>query len=155
MWEDRLYPDRLLSDPPGVNSSGDWYLGPNECLVSDNGTYYFCYEADGNVHIYKGSEQVGVRKISKSTDVVGDDAEFGIYKDTGHLYAVYNGSTDQTYWRTRDGNTTEEGPWEAVIGNDGNFRVLDTGRNNVVYIIYKNGSATNDGESLPDAVKQN
>jgi hypothetical protein len=148
VYEGRLKPDRLLSNPPD-EASWDFYLDVNECLVSDNGTYYLCYESDGNIHIYKGTEKTGVFKINSRDSYQA--GQFGLDYD-GTLYAN-NGTIDDedtvSYWYLYDKNTTADtgtAPFEAALANNGTFMILDA-NNRALFAIYRDGSAS-DGECL-------
>lgn len=97
-------------------------LSPNECLQSGNSIYSFCFEADGNIYIYKGEEPIWGKTIH-DPEKFADPKTFVLDIEDGQLFA--KDINDKTYWSTKASPLqNESAPFQAVLDIDGSFKVF-------------------------------
>jgi hypothetical protein len=103
------------------SGSNGGYLYPDECMVSQNKAYKFCYQSDGNIVLYDQED----RQIwSAGAAGAGGGEPFVLNLDFSGRLMAWNGNgttLDNTYWLSSNPTVPEEGPFDASLQDDGNM----------------------------------
>jgi hypothetical protein len=115
-------------------SSEDNYrhLYPDECLVSQNKAYKFCYQSDGNIMLYN---EGGKPTWSAGIHGAGGGKPMLLSIDKDGTLTAFN-KTDAPpswYWTSSTPTEPEEGPFDAVLQDDGNVVIRRLSDNKIVW----------------------
>jgi len=101
-------PNMLRSEASGG------FLLPNQCMISDNTDYKLCFMLDGNILLYDQGNYI----IWASQTAVPKPALLNLNKN-GQLAALDQSA--EAFWETLSPTVAEEGPFDAILQNDGNL----------------------------------
>ena len=111
-------PYQLSSDQAGTGG----YLGPDQCMVSQNKAHKFCFQRDGNIVMYNEANKP--TWSSNTADASGGMASALDIQSNGRLFA-WNGTQDSDwYWESSNPSDDREGPFDGILRNDGNFVII-------------------------------
>jgi hypothetical protein len=121
-------PGPFLEEPYRLrsNESDEYLLEPDQCMQSQSETFKLCFQSNGDLVLYDGEDQPKWSIMANSTPSrnVSSDASPAklLLGNNGRLQA-FDDTGEEPYWVSPVPTVEEEGPFEAVLGDDGTLNI--------------------------------